>query len=195
MKAICICIGIQRHEVRLQMRRDMVALAAIILIVGLSFIVVSVFFNPNFHGTSSEIFPASKYTTYENGLYVTMIPSNLTYSGENDLGFGINSTISSFPGTEQYALVPVSKLTYVNASNYKEFDVAHSVNTTQDVDFNNVPAGSYAYVTPQNNVLSFVVTPVSGLEIAGITGGIGLYTSIIGIILLIIGVVLPGKAG
>ena len=177
------------------MRSSSVMIAVILIILGMALIVVSISLSPNFNGTGSKIFPASKYTVYENGLYVTMIPPNLTSYGRNGLEFAINSTASSFPGTEQYALVPVSKLPLLNASNYMEFNVAQSRNTTQDVSFNNVPPGSYAYVTPQNNVLSFVVTPETNEGLAGIVGGIGALFSIAGVVLLAVSVVLRRRKG
>ena len=177
------------------MRSGSVIIAVILIIFGVALISVSISLNPNFNGTGSKIFPASKYTVYDNGVYVTRIPPNLTSYGMNGLEFAINSTSSSFPGTEQYALVPVSKLPLLNASNYMEFNVAQSRNTTQDVSFYNVPPGSYAYVTPQNNVLTFVVTPETNEGLVGIVGGIGLFISIAGCILLAVRTVLRPRMG
>ncbi len=172
------------------MRKDITIVAAVVLAGGLSSIAAGVAVNPNFHGTGKDIFPASVYTTYQNGLYETRISSNLTLHQQNDMEFFINSTVVSFNGTEKYALVPLSELPAVNASNYRNFSVGTATNNSQNVDFTNVPPGSYAYVSPQHNLLAFGVTPEVALEEAGYLGVGGLVICVAGFALIIIGIFL-----
>ncbi|AKA48236.1 hypothetical protein IX51_02960 [uncultured archaeon] len=162
-----------------------------LFIVGISLISVSLVINPYFHGKSSKIHFSSNYTKQENGLYVIDVPPKLT-NQESDMMFVPKPSSGGVPG--QFALVPQSDLSHVNASNFRQYNVEKPYNNTVDIYFNNVKSGSYAFVEPENDVIAFTITPSIPLMYSGYLSSSGGISAFIGFVTILVSLFMKRRA-
>lgn len=172
------------------MNRSVFNVGVLIFIVGIALFSASLIINPYFHGNSSNIYFTFNYTKEENGLYVTSLPVNLT-GQEFDIMFIPNTSLNRLPS--QFALIPQSDISGINASNYNHFNVAEPTNNTADIYYNNVPKGAYALVEPKNDFIAFTVTPTVPLDIAGYMSFSGGAAAFVGFIVVIVSLFLRRK--
>ncbi len=145
-------------------------------------IIASVVLNPNFTQTYGKNYGASAYTKFENGLYITTIPSNLTMKHETNIVFGVNNTSSL-----DYSLIPLSDIPKATVVNYRTFNTGSASNNGGGtITYSNVPTGSYAFVTPHDILIVFSVVPQSTLYLASYIGFAGAGISISSFISLVV---------
>lgn len=145
-------------------------------------IIASVVLNPNFTQTYGKNYGASGYTKFENGLYITTIPSNLTMKHETNIVLGVNNTSSL-----DYSLIPLSDVTKATVVNYRTFNTGGASNNGGGtITYSNVPAGSYAFVTPYAILIVFSVVPQNTLYFASYVGFAGAAIGISSVISLIV---------
>ena len=168
------------------MRTKVFLAGVIIFVIGLSLIGVSLAINPYFHGESGKIFSSANYTKKADGMYVTYIPLNLT-AQTSDFVFFPNQSLGGIPS--QFSLVPLSELPNISAGNMEEYQVASPTNNTA-IYYNNVPAGSYAFVEPQNDMIGFSVVPTLQLDLAGILSFVGAAMGVVGFVTFLAGAIL-----
>lgn len=168
------------------MRTKVFLAGVIIFVIGLSLIGASLAINPYFHGESRKIFLSANYTKKADGLYVTYMPPNLT-AQTSDFVFFPNQSIGGIPS--QFSLVPVSELPNITAGNVGKYQVSTPTNDTA-IYYNNVPAGTYAFVEPQNDLIGFSVVPTLQLDLAGILSFVGAAMGFVGFVTFLIGAIL-----
>lgn len=172
------------------MNRTVVIVGFFLLILGGMMFTASLFINPNFHGFSSRPYPASNYSKVENGLWATYIPQNFTKQ-TSDIWVISNPSLNGM--AFQFALVPSYAMNKVNATNFMQYNVVKPVNSTSQIDFNNVPSGSYVFVEPEFDIIAFGVSPQAALYTAGIISYSGGVLGVLGFITIIFGSAMRGR--
>ncbi len=159
-----------------------------LIVIGMLMFVSGVVINPNFHNLSSQTITTEEfanYTHYDNGLYVTMIPSNMT-AQTTCIDVFVNPT-SSGPGNIS-VLAPIHDLSKLRLSNVHDLGIKPSSNDSENIWFNDVPAGSYVFVESQNNSKAMSITPSVPLITAGVLTFIGAILIFVGFVIAILSI-------
>ncbi len=139
----------------------------LLILVGLVLIVTGVAINFSFHGTSSitvTTTEVAEHTHYQDGLYVTIIPSNMTRQ-ETTM-----NVFSNFTGPINVTvLIPVKYISNLNMTVIHNYGIEASQNVNGNIYFNTVPPGSCAFAESVNNCTGMIIEPEVPLEISGIT--------------------------
>jgi uncharacterized membrane protein len=161
----------------------------LIIAVGFLLLVSGVTINPNFHNISSTTITTARFhqlTRYDNGFYVTEIPSNMT-SQATDWDIIVNPN-SDGPGNVS-CLIPMKDLSNLSYYTLHKFGIKPSNNDSANIWFNNVPKGSYAFVEAQNNSLGLSIVPEIPLDVGGILAFAGAVLIFSGFVITIIAIV------
>ncbi|QRF75443.1 hypothetical protein Thermo_00943 [Thermoplasmatales archaeon] len=168
--------------------------AYILIVAGMFLFILGVGINPYLHdmNSSGTITTArfSQLTYYENGLYVTIIPSNMTEQ-MTSMDVAVNPN-SSGPGNVSL-LVLVKDLPTLNYSNAQNFGIKPSNNDSANIWFDNVPPGSYAFVESQNNSMAMIVDPQIPLDTAGVLTFVGAALIFSGFVIFIVSFATRGR--
>ncbi|MHB1471083.1 MAG: hypothetical protein ACYCSA_04050 [Thermoplasmataceae archaeon] len=159
-----------------------------LIVIGMLMFGSGVVTNPFFHDPSSHTITTEEFANYthlDNGLYVTIIPSNMT-TETTCIDIAVNPA-SDGPGNISY-LIPVKDLSIINYSNVQEFGIKESNNDSANIWFNGVPLGSYAFVESQNNSLGMSVVPELPLDVGGILTFVGAAMIVSGFIITVLSV-------
>ena len=159
-----------------------------VIVIGVVLVVSGIAINPYFHNISSRTITTARFaqfTHFDNGFYETTIPSNMT-TQTTSIDIAVNPT-SNGPGNVSL-LVPVKDLSTLNYSNVQEFGIKQSGNDSANIYFNNVPAGSYAFVESQNNSLGMSIVPEKPLDVGGILTFVGAVLIVSGLVTTILSV-------
>ncbi len=144
----------------------------ILIVIGIVLIIAGVAINPNFHDgqpgngaiTTTKFM---QYTHYSNGVYETIIPSNMT---TETTCMDMVMKGSAYGPAHPSFLVPVKDLPQINSTNVQKYAISKPTNNSNagNAYFNNVPPGSYAFIESKNNSLGIIITPKVPNEVSGI---------------------------